>query len=95
MERRGPAGQGGGLDTRASNALSAPNVTLNLLSSHIHDRRVFLGDTPCVYWNPQRERWECSHFDPEMWAMTGAILGKPVMVHQEAQHVIVEGTLQR
>jgi hypothetical protein len=61
-----------------SRAITHPDA--NLLSSHIHDGRVFLGNTPCDYWNPQRERWECSHFDPEMWAMSGAILGPPVMV---------------
>ncbi len=46
-----------------------------LLSSHLRQARVFLGDIPCDYWNPQNERWECSHFDPGGWAMTGAMLG--------------------
>lgn len=48
-----------------------------LLSSHIAEAKVYLDDIPCDYWNPQRDRWECSHLDPELWAMTGAILGPP------------------
>ncbi len=59
-----------------------------LLSSHIHEGRVFLDNVPCDYWNPQRERWECSHFDPEMWAMTGAILGPPLTVNHEPRRGI-------
>lgn len=58
------------------------------LSSHIHEARVFLDTIPCDYWNPQRERWECSHADPEMWAMTGAVLGDPVQVNHQPRRGI-------
>ncbi len=44
-----------------------------LLSSHVKQARVFLGDIPCDYFNPNAERWECSHEDPGSWAMTGSI----------------------
>jgi hypothetical protein len=54
-----------------------------LLSNHVQDAHVWLGDVPCDYWNPQRDRWECSHLDPELWAMTGRILGPPVMIQHE------------
>lgn len=54
-----------------------------LLSTYVDEAKVTLGDVPCDYWNPQRERWECSHLDPELWAMTGRILGPPVMIRHE------------
>jgi len=59
-----------------------------LLSSHIEEARVFLDEIPCDYWNPQRERWECSHLDPEFWAMTGRFLGEPARIHGEPRRGI-------
>lgn len=53
----------------------------DLLSSRISEARVSLGEIPCDYWNPQNERWECSHFDQgEAWSMTGRVLAAPVKV---------------
>lgn len=51
-----------------------------LLSTRIEEARVFLGTTPCDYWNPNHERWECSHHDSGAWAMTGNVPGESVRV---------------
>ncbi len=51
-----------------------------LLSSHLREARVFLGETPCDYFNVQVERWECSHFDPAGWAMTGRMRNQTEVV---------------
>ncbi len=51
-----------------------------LLSSHLREARVFLDELPCDYFNIQNERWECSHFDPSGWAMTGLARQEPVNV---------------
>lgn len=58
------------------------------LSTHVHEAAVFLDDIPCDYWNPQEDRWECSHFDPGGWAMTGRILREPVRVRGVARRGI-------
>lgn len=50
------------------------------LSSHLEQAKVFVDQTPCDYFNPQQERWECSHIDDEAWAMTGRTLRKAVRV---------------
>ncbi len=63
------------LGSLAFHLTNRPNPML--LSSHLREARVELGDTPCDYWNPQNERWECSHLDPAGWAMTGAMHDRP------------------
>jgi len=51
-----------------------------LLSTRIDSAKVFLGDVPCDYWNPQNERWECAHHDRGGWSMQGRMLGAAVTV---------------
>lgn len=50
------------------------------LSTHLREARVQLDEIPCDYFNIQNERWECSHFDPSGWAMTGLMRGEVVRV---------------
>jgi len=52
----------------------------SLLSTHLEQAKVFLDDVPCDYFNPQNERWECSHHDRQGWNMTGRLLGDEVTV---------------
>jgi hypothetical protein len=49
---------------------------------------VFLGETPCDYYNNQTERWECSHFDND-WYMTGRPLEHDLRFNGNSEQVVL------